>query len=75
MMKELAPLPVMVVAEVNETADVPVLVSVIICTAEVEPTAVAGNVRLAVDSDRLVAEDPPVPLSATVLGEPVAVSV
>ncbi len=74
LMNELAPLPVIVVEAVKETAAVPVLVSVIICTAEVEPTAVAGNVRLVAERERLATELP-VPLRATVFGEPVALSV
>ena len=75
LIKELAPVPVMVVAAVKETATVPVLVRVIVCTAEVEPTVVAGNVRLVAERERVGVEVPPVPLRATVFGEQVAVSV
>jgi hypothetical protein len=75
LVKELAPDPVMVVDAVKETAAVPVLVRVISCTAEVDPTAVEGNVRLAGEMDNVGVAEPPVPLRETVLGEPVALSV
>ena len=74
LVKELAPLPVMVVDAVKETAIVPVFLSVTTCTAEVEPTAVDGKVRLLVERER-VGIELPVPLRATVFGEPVALSV
>ena len=74
LVKELAPLPVMVVDAVKETALVPVLVSVTTWTAAVEPTAVAGKVRLVVERESVGTELPPVPLRATVFGEPVALS-
>ncbi len=73
--KELAPLPVMVVDAVKETAVVPVLVRVMVCALEVEPTVVEGKVRLVAESERVGVAEAPVPLSATVLGDPVALSV
>jgi hypothetical protein len=75
LMKELAPDPVMVVDAVKETGEVPVLLRVINCTAEVEPTAVEGKVRLVGERVSLGEAAAPVPLRETVLGEPVALSV
>jgi hypothetical protein len=42
---------------------------------EVEPTVVEGKVRLVAESERVGVAEAPVPLSATVLGDPVALSV
>jgi hypothetical protein len=55
-------------------AVVPVLVSVAVCTAEVEPNAVAGKVRL-LGVSVAVAATGVVPVSVTICGEPGALSV
>jgi hypothetical protein len=50
-----------------------VFVTVIVCAAEVPPTAVEGNTRLLGENE--IVEVPPVPVNATVCGEPDALSV
>jgi hypothetical protein len=47
---------------------------VITCAAELAPTTVEANVRLAGESVPVNAAAAPVPVSATVCGEPVALS-
>lgn len=71
-MNEVAPVPV-IEMPVMSNMEVPALVSVTLCASEVVPLAVDGKVRLLV---LRVTESTavPVPLSATVCGEPVAVS-
>jgi hypothetical protein len=62
------------VSEVKVTADVPVFFTVIVCAAEVEFAAVEPNVRLVGESVTESAAAVAVPFSATVCGEPVALS-
>jgi hypothetical protein len=50
-----------------------VLVIVIVCAAEVNPTSVSANVRPLGESE--IVGTPPVPVRATPCGEPVALSV
>jgi hypothetical protein len=54
---------------------VPVFVTVIVCAAEVPPTAVGGNTRLLGESEIVEIPPVPVPVNVTVCGEPDALSV
>jgi hypothetical protein len=54
-------------------AVVPVLITVTVCDAELEPTLVEGNVREPGESENVVV--PPVPIRVTVCGEPSALLV
>jgi hypothetical protein len=62
------------VSEVSVTADVPVFLMVTSCAAVVTPAGVDANVRLAGDKLTLSAAAVAAPVSATVCGEPVALS-
>ncbi len=72
---ELAPLPVIVVEAVKLNAVVPVFVSVTTCAAVVVPTAVEAKVNELGVMLSVGAPAAPVPDSATVCGDPAAVSV
>jgi hypothetical protein len=54
---------------------VPVFVNVIVCAAEVDPTAVEGKAKLLGESEIVELPLVPVPVNATVCGEPDALSV
>ena len=70
---EVALVPV-TVSEVSVTAPVPVFFTVTNCAAVVEPTDVDAKARLAGDSETVNVAAVPVPVRATVCGEPVALS-
>ena len=72
---ELAFVPVMVVAAVNETEAEVLFFNVITCVAAAVPTVVEGNVSEAGVIVKPELALTPVPDSATVCGDPVAVSV
>ncbi len=72
--KELAPEPVIVVEAVNETEDEVLFLRVITWVAADVPTVVEGNVSEDGVMVRPVVPLVPVPDSATVCGEPVALS-
>ena len=69
---EVALVPV-IVSDVRVTVPVPVFFTVTNCAAVVEPTVVEANARLVGDSET-VSGAVPVPVTATVCGEPVALS-
>jgi hypothetical protein len=75
LINELAPLPVIVVEAVKLTGDPLVFLIVTICAAVVVPTAVEAKLSDVGVNVSVGPEDAPVPDSATVCGDPAAVSV
>jgi hypothetical protein len=74
LLNELAPAPVIVVVAVNVTAAVVLFVSVIVCVAALDPTAVEGNINepgVIVKPELALV---PVPPSATVCADVAAES-